>query len=470
MPSGTVTFLFSDVVGSTRLWAADAEAMSGALRIHDAIFTESIAEFGGHVFSTAGDSFAAAFDRASSAVGCAQRVQQQLSEAEWGSRPELLVRIGLHVGEAEERDGNYFGPVVNQAARVMAVAHGGQTVLTDGVRDAAGCATIDLGTHTLRDIETPIHVNQLGEREFPALRSVGMGIVSLPSPRTSLVGREESVQQVRRLLGAHRLVTLTGVGGCGKTRLSIEVAYREVPTHRDGVWFVDLSAIADEQALPGAFAMALSTAITPGVEPIDQIATYLEPREALLVVDNCEHVIEEVVGFLDVLLERCPRLRVMATSREMLGIDGEFAWKVPSLETGADAPAVQLFIERASAAGGTAVTGEAAMTAIAEIVDRLDGIPLAIELAAAQDQEHGCRPRCATASMTGSACCRAVPAGCVNARRRSRARCSGPTTCSPLTNRPCWGGCRCSREASPSPMLPRLPSCPTMRRSISSIH
>lgn len=383
LPSGTVTFLFSDVVGSTRLWAADSDAMSASLRVHDGIFTEVISMFGGHVFSTAGDSFAAAFDRASAAVGCAGRLQERLSEADWGASPPLVVRIGMHVGEAEERDGNYFGPAVNQAARVMAVANGGQCLVTDGVRDAAGAVTKDLGTHLLRDIETPVHLNQLGALEFPALGTVGAGIVSLPSPRTSLVGREDSVHQVRRLIGAHRLVTLTGVGGCGKTRLVIEAAYREVPSHPEGVWFVDLSAIADEHAVPGAFASALRAAITPGSEAVEQIAAYLEPREGLLVVDNCEHVIDAVADFLDVLLARCPRLQVVATSREMLGIDGEFAWKVPSLATGVDAPAVQLFIERAAAAGAV-VTSDADVAVIAEIVDRLDGIPLAIELAAAR--------------------------------------------------------------------------------------
>ena len=251
VPTGTVTFLFSDVVGSTRLWAADAEAMSASLRIHDQIFNDTIAKFSGHVFATAGDSFAAAFQRASAAVECAAAIQASLGEIDWGSWPAISVRIGLHLGEAEERDKNYFGPPVNQAARVMAVAHGGQCVLTDGVRAAAGITATDLGTHTLRDIEMPVHLYQLGTEVFPPLGSVGTGIVSLPSPRTSLVGREASVAEVRELIGAHRLVTLTGVGGCGKTRLAIEVAYREAPARPEGVWFVDLSTIADERALPG---------------------------------------------------------------------------------------------------------------------------------------------------------------------------------------------------------------------------
>ena len=163
IPSGTVTFLFSDVVGSTRLWAADAEAMAASLRIHDQLFRDAIAKYDGHVFSTAGDSFAAAFARASAAVDCAEAVQEALAQVDWGTWPALSVRIGLHQGEAEERDANYFGPAVNQAARVMAVAHGGQTLLTDGVHDASGVQVTDLGTHTLRDIETAVHVSQLGD-------------------------------------------------------------------------------------------------------------------------------------------------------------------------------------------------------------------------------------------------------------------------------------------------------------------
>ena len=155
IPSGTVTFLFSDVVGSTRLWAADPEAMSASLQIHDRIFNDTIARYDGHVFSTAGDSFAVAFARASEAVECAEAIQAALAHVDWGSCPALSVRIGLHQGEAEERDANYFGPAVNQAARVMAVAHGGQTLLTDGVRDTAGVVVTDLGTHLLRTSRHP---------------------------------------------------------------------------------------------------------------------------------------------------------------------------------------------------------------------------------------------------------------------------------------------------------------------------
>jgi predicted ATPase/class 3 adenylate cyclase len=384
VPSGTVTFLFSDVVGSTRLWAADPEAMSAALRVHDQIFIDTIATYGGHVFSTAGDSFAAAFDRASEALECAEAIQTALSDVDWGRQPALSVRIGLHMGEAEERDANYFGPTVNRAARVAAVAHGGQTVLTDAVRDASGTEVTDLGTYMLRDIEAPVHLSQLGDREFPALWSAGSGIVSLPSPRTSLVGRDDAVEHVRKLVAAHRLVTLTGVGGCGKTRLAIEVAYREIPAHPQGVWFVDLSTISDEGALPGAFVTALGLTTDAATDPMEQVASYLAPRTALLVIDNCEHVIDVVADAVDRLLDSAPDLRIVTTSREALEVDGEFTWNVPSLATGRNAPAVQLFFVRAEAAGSQLPDDAKTTEAVCHVVEHLDGIPLAIELAAAR--------------------------------------------------------------------------------------
>ena len=386
IPTGTVTFMFSDVVGSTRLWGKDPDAMSASLRLHDALFTATIARFGGHVFATGGDSFAAAFNAASAGIECAGALQDELASIDWGAGPALSVRIGLHAGEAEERGGNYFGRSVNLAARVMSVAHGGQCVFTDYVRDSAAIRSTDLGVHALRDIEAPVHLNQLGDREFAPLWSLGAGMVSLPLPRTSLVGREESVGHVRKLVAMHRLVTITGVGGCGKTRLAIEVAYREVPSHPEGVWFADLSAITDAVALPGAVACALDLGIVAGVDSLDQIATYLGSRDALLVVDNCEHQADVVAEWLDVLLARCARLTVLATSREMLGIDGELPWKIPSLTSGSDEAAVQLFIDRAASVGVTIPEDAETVALIADIAQRLDGIPLAIELAAGRTQ------------------------------------------------------------------------------------
>lgn len=384
VPTGTVTFLFSDVVGSTRLWATDAKAMAASLTVHDQIFDDTAHLFDGQVFAKAGDSYSIAFSRASAAVQCAAALKQALAGADWGGAPGLSVRIGLHLGEAEERDANYFGPTVNLAARVMAIGNGGQCLLTDAVRDAAGVATRDVGTYTLRDIEVPVHLSQLGDDEFPPIGTAIASLVALPSPRTSLIGREPSVEEIRKLMRDNRLVTLTGVGGCGKTRLAIEVAHREMSSHPGGTWFVDLSTIADKDALPGAVASTLKLNVAAAIATEDQIIDYLAPREALLVVDNCEHVIDAAAAFIDNLLERSPRLRILATSRESLELDGEFAWKVPSLSLGDDSPAAQLFFDRAIAAGGEVVRDEPTTTIVADIVERLDGIPLAIELAAAR--------------------------------------------------------------------------------------
>ncbi len=247
-PSGVVTFLFSDVVGSTRMWTDHPDGMAASLQVHDRLFETVCSGFGGYIFAKAGDSFAVAFSRASAAVACADELQRALHQADRSASPALRVRIGVHLGEAEERDDNYFGPTVNLAARVMAVANGGQCLVTDAVRDAAGVHVRDLGIHTLRDIEAPVHLSQLGEQEFPLIGSTGSSRVSLPFPRTSLVGREGAVEEIRRLLRDNRLVTLAGVAGCGKTRLAIEVAHQETSSHPGGTWFVDLSTIPDEAA------------------------------------------------------------------------------------------------------------------------------------------------------------------------------------------------------------------------------
>jgi predicted ATPase/class 3 adenylate cyclase len=389
IPSGLVTFLFSDVVGSTRIWAANPDAMTASLKTHDQVFESTVSAFGGHIFSKAGDSLAIAFSRASTAVQCAEMILEKLAACDWGETPPLLVRMGMHLGEAEERDNNYFGPTVNLAARVMSVANGGQCIVTDAVRDAAAVVVHDVGTHTLRDIDGAVHLSQLGDQEFSPIGQPAGAQVSLPFPRTSLVGREAAIEEVRRILRDNRFVTLTGVGGCGKTRLAIEIAHRESSSHPEGTWFVDLSTIADESAVPGAVAASLGLSVAVAATAEDQILGFLSEREALLVVDNCEHVIDAAAGFIDAILERTPRVRVLATSRESLEVEGEFTWKVPSLALDEGAPALQLFFERAGAAGARLVQDGPTSAAVAEIVDRLDGIPLAIELAAARTRSLG---------------------------------------------------------------------------------
>ena len=215
IPRGMITFLFSDVVGSTRHWATDPGGMSESLRIHDRILRHAITTRSGFIFTTAGDSFAAAFHQADAAVQAAVEVQSELANTDWGSLPPLLVRMGIHLGEAEERDGDYFGPTLNTAARLEDAGHGGQILISDVVQHAARIDATDLGEHRLRDIDVPIRIYQVGESTFPPLR--GAGTISLPIPSSNLIGREGAVRTVRNLLADHQLVTLTGTSGCGKT-------------------------------------------------------------------------------------------------------------------------------------------------------------------------------------------------------------------------------------------------------------
>ena len=242
-PTGTVTFLFTDVEGSTRLWAADEAAMSASLLLHDSILRTAIESAGGYIFTTAGDSFAAAFSRPSDAIMAATTAQVSLSSADWAG-PTLRVRMGLHLGEAEERAGDYFGSVVNTAARVEAAGHGSQILITEAVRATAGIATVDLGVHRLRDVAEAIHLYQIGDVSHPPLRTDTPRLSNLSVRPTRLIGRGDDVSTIRRLLTAERLVTLTAVGGSGKTRLAQAVGESELGQRPDGVWFVDLTAVA----------------------------------------------------------------------------------------------------------------------------------------------------------------------------------------------------------------------------------
>ena len=252
IPSGVVTFLFTDIEGSTRLWASDADSMAASLRQHDEIIRAVVSEHDGYVFATAGDAFCVAFDRASAALEVARRVQTRLDGAVWPG-PALSVRMGIHLGETDERGGDYFGPTVNTAARVAAAGHGGQILVTGVVRSAAGSDaldTIDLGDHSLRDVPGPVRLWQVGAGEHPVLRTMTIRS-NLPTPPTRLLGRDGDVHAVRLMLADHRLVTLVAVGGTGKTRLAIDVADAELAHWRDGVWFIDLThASRDEDVGP----------------------------------------------------------------------------------------------------------------------------------------------------------------------------------------------------------------------------
>ena len=366
LPSGTVTFLFTDLEGSTQLWQRFPVEMRQALERHDVIVRSSIEARGGYVFATGGDGFAAAFVSARDAVGAAVESQRALVGQVWPAELVLRVRMGVHTGEAHERDGNYFGSTLNRVGRLHAVAHGGQVILSDATAGLVGgdVGLRDLGRHRLRDFDEASPIFQVLADglpdEFPPLRTVSN--TNLPRPASSFVGRRREVREVAALLtdGA-RLLTLTGPGGSGKTRLSIEAAGELVPEFKAGVFWVGLAALTDPALVPETIAQTL------GVK--GGLAAHIGEREMLLVLDNLEQVVEAAHD-LAALVEACPNLRLITTSRELLRVRGEVEYPVLPL---AEPEAVDLFCARAQLAPDAT---------IGELCRRLDSLPLAIELAA----------------------------------------------------------------------------------------
>ena len=387
-PSGTVTFLFTDVEGSTALWAADREAMAFAVERHDEILRSTIEGRGGYVFTTAGDSFAAAFSRAGDAVGAALEAQDLLMAEPWPEQAVIRVRMGLHTGEAQERDGDYFGPVVNTAARIMSAGHGGQVLTSSVTRELVGdMEAVDLGQRRLRDLGRPIQLFQVGGEisEFAALRTLDAVEGNLPSQATSFVGRAAEVRELVSLVRDHQLVTLTGVGGVGKTRLAVQVAAEIAPRFADGVWVVELAAVDDPAAVPDAVASVLGVIQQAGMSVLESVAAAAPGREMLIVLDNCEHVLDAAADLVEAIIDKTDSVYVLATSREGLRVGGEHLWPVPSLDVraGAGSEAVELFVERAQAVMPAFDISSNEET-VSEICGRLDGIALAIELAAAR--------------------------------------------------------------------------------------
>jgi predicted ATPase len=378
-----VTFLFTDVEGSTRRWEADAEGMRAALAAHDEVLRKVIEEHGGWLFKHTGDGVCAAFASPRSAVDAAVAAQRAL---------ELPVRMGIATGEAELRDGDYFGTVLNRAARVMAAGHGGQILLAESTAGLlTGVDLMDLGPRRLRDLPTPVGVFQVraaGLRtEFPALRALDVSPGNLRPATTSFIGREAEAGEVHAAVKSHRLVTLTGVGGVGKTRLALEVAGRLVDDFPDGVWFFELAAVSDPAAVPDAVAAVLGITQQPGRSVAQSVAAALEGRMRLLVFDNCEHVLDTAADLIEAILAASATTTIVATSREGLGVADERLWPVPSLDVGAgvDSAAVALFVERAQHVSPRFTVGDdGEAAAVVEICGRLDGIPLAIELAASR--------------------------------------------------------------------------------------
>jgi predicted ATPase/class 3 adenylate cyclase len=409
-PTGTITFLFSDIEGSSRKWEQQPEAMRVALATHDRLLRQAFEAQGGYVFKTVGDAFCVAFDTAQNALSGALEAQRGLHAAAWDGIDGLKVRMALHTGAAEHRDGDYFGQSLNRVSRILSSAHGGQVLLSlpaqELVRDLLppGVQLRALGEHRLRDLARPEQLFQLVvsdlPSQFPALRSLESVPNNLPVQLTSFVGREREMAEVKRLLGSTRLLTLTGTGGTGKTRLSLQVAADLFDQFHDGVWLVEFATIDDPALVVETVAGALELRQEAERPLARTLTSFLRNKQLLLVFDNCEHVVTACARLAEALLRACPHVRILASSRESLGIAGETAWPLPPLslpdhwreitnspdaiERLREYEAVRLFIDRATIARPAFQLTNDNVPLIAQICWRLDGIALAIELAAAR--------------------------------------------------------------------------------------
>jgi predicted ATPase/class 3 adenylate cyclase len=411
IPSGTVTFVFTDIEGSTVRWDRDRAAMQDAVKRHDAIMRAAIAAHAGHVFKTIGDAFCAAFALPEDAVAAMLDAQRALGVEDFLAVDGIRVRMAIHTGTADERDGDYFGPAVNRVARLLAIAHGGQVLLSGVTSDLvqgalpAQASLRDLGEHRLKDLARPEYVYQLLApdlaAEFPPLRSLDTLANNLPLQVTSFVGRETEIAEITALLEQHRLVTLVGSGGIGKTRTSLQVAANLVDGNGDGVWFVELAPLSSGDYVPATIAQAVGVTLADG-DPIARLTAALKSKRMLLVFDNCEHLVEAAARVVSALITTCPQITILASSRQGLGISGEATYRLPSLSAphapneGTDTngaltadeaqqfTAVALFVERAQAANNRFQLTDSDAPIVADICRRLDGIALAIELAAAR--------------------------------------------------------------------------------------
>jgi predicted ATPase/class 3 adenylate cyclase len=407
LPTGTVTFLFTDIEGSTKLWEKSPRSMQIALTRHDAILWEAIEGHGGFVFKTVGDAFCAVFPTALGALKSALAAQRGLFSEAWGDEiGALRARMALHTGTTHERDGDYFGPPVNRVARLLSAGHGGQILLSSStqelVRDHLPPETHlrDLGERRLKDLSRPERIFQLTApdlpSEFPPLKTLETHTNNLPLQATPLIGREREVEAVCGLLRSPetRLLTLLGTGGTGKTRVGLQVAAELVDDFEDGVFFVPIAAITDPTLVAPTIARALGLS-EGGARPAEELLEgYLRDRRTLLLLDNLEQVLE-AAPVVDRLLSTAAGLKILATSRTPLGLYGEYEFPIPPLslpdpeslpplENLTEYEAVRLFVERARAVRPDFSLAEDNAPAVVEICERLDGLPLAIELAAAR--------------------------------------------------------------------------------------
>lgn len=411
LPTGTVTFLLTDVEGSTRLWEAHSAEMSEALARHDDLIRDSVETCGGRIVKTRGegDSTFTVFRSTGDAVSCALKLQSNLLNEEWPGGLAIRVRMSLHTGVAELRGNDYYGRDVNRSARLRDVAHGGQIVASQAVRDSVrdlvpgGGSFADLGLHYLRDLARPEHIYQLSRPDlpdkFPALRRLESRSTNLPLQLTSFVGRHQELQEVRELLSDTRLLTLTGSGGCGKTRLALELGARVADDFPDGVFWVELGALNDPDLVTQTALAALSIREEGGTDAFEALSNFLDEKKLLLILDNCEHLLQACADLADRLLRVRPYVQVLTTSRQPLNLSGETSYRVPSLPVPDPQrrpsvddlmryESVRLFVDRAAHVNPTFSLSTENADAVARICSRLDGIPLAIELAAARCQAH----------------------------------------------------------------------------------
>jgi predicted ATPase/class 3 adenylate cyclase len=424
-PTGTVTFLFTDIQGSTQLWQQYAAVMPQALGRHHAILRQAVEDHGGYVFQIIGDAFCAAFHTAQDGLRAAIEAQRRLRDEPWGETGPIRVRMALHSGAAEVRPDDYTsgeyvsGLTLSRAARLLSAGHGGQVLLSQATAELLaydlpeGTGLRDLGEHRLKDLQRPEHIYQAATGDlildFPPLKTVDAFPNNLPVQLTSFIGREKEIAEIKSLLAplednqgtmviapAARLVTLAGTGGAGKSRLSLQVGFDLLDVYQAGVWLVDLAPLSDPELVPQAVASIIGVVERPGQSLTTSIAGHLHSQSLLLILDNCEHLVEACARLAAELLRACPRLSILTTSREALGIPSEMVYNVPSLIL-PDTPditiqlealerneSIQLFVERAEAVQPRFRLNAGNAKAIVQICRRLDGIPLAIEMAAAR--------------------------------------------------------------------------------------
>ncbi len=405
-PTGTVTFLYTDIEGSTRLAREYPDDLPRLLARHHEILNASVQQYGGYVFQIIGDAFCVAFHSAGDALNAVVKAQRALHAEAWTPAP-VKVRMGLHTGRADYRaDDQYDGYLtLSHVQRLMSAAHGGQVLISlateELVRDELppGVTLRDMGERRLKDVARPERIYQVIipdlSADFPPIRTLDSHRHNLPAQITSFIGREKEMAELRELLGAHRLVTLTGAGGAGKTRISLEVAAQLLDQLPDGAWLIELASVSAPDLIPQTLLSVFNLRGDPHRSAQDILIDHLRDKSMLLLLDNCEHLVEACAQLADALLSACPRLRILATSREALGIAGEVEYHVPSMITPdpgrlppldelAKVDSVQLFLERAGAVrSGFRLTGANA-SSVAQICSHLDGIPLAIELAASR--------------------------------------------------------------------------------------